>query len=476
MTAECPLHTAAARWPDQIALIDRRERVTFAELDRRSDGASEQLRANGIRTRDRVAILSSNGVDAVIGLFGLLRIGAIVCPLPTRYPKPALEYVVSRLQPQRVLLSSDIGPTTIGSTAVLSLHDIGTSRLATVEQAMPVSLDAPATVILTSGSMGEPKLVVHSLRQHLAASSASNERVPLSPGDRWLWSLPWYHVGGLAILLRCVTAGATIVVAEPSADLGLAIRESGATHVSAVSTQLKRIVQSTSATMPSLRALLCGGSELPVPLVREAIGRGFPIYLSYGLTEFGSQVCTATPDQVGARSEQCGRPLSHCQVRIEQNGELLIRGDSCCLGYLESNKITRPVLVNGWFHTGDTGSINDDSSVTVTGRLDNRFVSAGVNVVPEEIERVLLSLLGIERALVVPVADPEHLSRPVAFVSEESGWSEDRLRTALRDLLPAIKIPVRLFAWPADWPADKKPSRPVFRELAEKLIRGTSGQ
>lgn len=324
--------------------------------------------------------------------------------------------------------------------------------------------------------MGKPKVVVHSLRNHLTAAAASNERVPLHSEDRWLWSLPWYHVGGMAILFRCMQAGATVVVTDPTADLAHEIADQSITHVSVVSTQLHRMVGRPSPDLPALRALLCGGSDMPTMLVRQALQKRLPVYLSYGLTEFGSQVCTATPDQVRLRPEQCGLPLSHSQVKIEQNGELLIRGDSCCLGYWENKSITPLPVTDGWFHTGDTAVVAEDGSVTVTGRLDNRFVSAGVNIVPEEIEQALLGLPGIAQALVVPVPDAEYLNHPVAFVEATGEFDEGMLLEQLRRGLPRIKIPVRLFPWPDAFAPDQKPFRPEFTQLAERLMREAGGQ
>jgi O-succinylbenzoic acid--CoA ligase len=133
--------------------------------------------------------------------------------------------------------------------------------------------------------------------------------------------------------------------------------------------------------------------------------------------------------------------------------------------------VRQPFDEAGWFHTGDVGWLDEDGALHVQGRTDNLFISGGENIQPEEIERVLCTLPGVEQAIVVPVADAVFGQRPVAFVrSAHEGVRGDALAEQLAALLPRFKIPVAFYSWP---PLDEgmKVSRDFFRQQAEMLGR-----
>src|SRR5918997_356866 len=164
-----------------------------------------------------------------------------------------------------------------------------------------LALDLPATIVFTSGSAGEAKAALHTFGNHYFSAVGSNANIALAPGDRWLHSLPIYHVGGLSILFRCLLAGAAIALPEPDAQLGRSISQRRASHVSLVSTQLSRLLGDGDADLSGLEAVLMGGGPIPPSLVEEALSRGLPLHTSYGLTEMASQVTTTPP---GASREE----------------------------------------------------------------------------------------------------------------------------------------------------------------------------
>ena len=126
---------------------------------------------------------------------------------------------------------------------------------------------------------------------------------------------------------------------------------------------------------------------------------------------------------------------------------------------------------DGWFHTGDLGSIDIDGCLTVTGRKDNMFVSGGENIYPEEIEGVILELRGIEEAVVVPVGHTKWGQRPVVFIRYvEEKPTETELKSLLERRLPTFKIPDRFFDWPvAGDQLPGKPDRCYFKRLATEI-------
>ena len=328
-----------------------------------------------------------------------------------------------------------------------------------------LALDLPATIVFTSGSAGEAKAVLHTFGNHYFSALGSNTNIDLAPGDRWLHSLPIYHVGGLSILFRCLLAGAT--VALPDASPGETI--AGATHVSLVSTQLLRLLREESLDPGELKAILLGGGPVPVSLVDEAAARGLPIHTSYGLTEMASQVTTTPPDASREDLHTSGRPLPHREISISEDGEILVRGETLFLGYVNIEKVDRELKADGWFRTGDLGELDAGGYLRVRGRRDNLFISGGENVQPEEIEEALCRLEGVEEAVVVPVADAEFGARPVAFV-RPCGVRYEDLAPALELVMPRFKIPVTFYDWPEEAEAGgMKLDRAFFRERARRL-------
>jgi O-succinylbenzoic acid--CoA ligase len=220
--------------------------------------------------------------------------------------------------------------------------------------------------------------------------------------------------------------------------------------------------------LAGLKAVLMGGGPVSASLVDEALSRGLPLHTSYGLTEMASQVTTTPPGAPLGVLRTAGRVLPEREVSISEEGEILVRGATLFVGYVEGKTLDLPLDTDGWFHTGDLGELDENGFLRVLGRKDNLFVSGGENIQPEEIEEVLCRLDGIDEAIVVPVPDPEFGHRPVAFIRTEGDKPED-LAPKLRAFLPGFKIPTSFHSWPKYAQRGIKPDRNALRERAQQL-------
>ena len=463
----CPLRERALETPDApaIALPDRT--LGYAELDARVSAAARRLRGVGCETGTRVALYLPLNERYVVLLLALLRVGVVACPISTRLPPRSVRSLVERVACS-ILVSEDGQLADAVSPEAL---DTGSGFLG-LEQRLErlwTTLDRAATIVFTSGSSGRPKAALHTFGNHYYSALGSGANITLSPGDRWLLSLPPYHVGGISILFRCLLAGATIVIPEPGAPLGSCIRELGATHVSLVATQLRRLLEER-AHLGGVKTILLGGGPVPDALLDEAMSRGLPVHTSYGLTEMSSQVTTTPPGTSQAGLRTSGRVLPHREVAISGEGEILVRGDTLFAGYVRDEGLELPVDEAGWFHTGDLGELNGKGYLRVCGRKDNLFISGGENIQPEEIEEHLERLEGVERAVVVPVPDEYFSERPCAFVlPADDRVTPSGLAGKLEKELPRFKVPVAFYGWPegAD-PGKTKVDRPFFRDRARR--------
>ena len=471
----CPLRAAARRAPDAPAILGAGGTLTYRELDGRVSAAAVRMGDLGFGAGNRVALYLPRNEGYFVLLLALMRAGCVACLLSTRLPPRAAATLPGSIS-CRALVSSEELPEATGVERfrpedLLSGETEARDRSGPDEEVW-LARDLPSTIVFTSGSTSVPKAALHTFGNHFFSAEGSNANIALAPGDRWLHSLPLYHVGGLSILFRCLLAGATVALPRPDVPLGEAIAQSGATHVSLVSTQLLRLLREEDFDVGNLKAILLGGGPMPDALVDEAAARGLPVHTSYGLTEMASQVTTTPPGASLEELRTSGRPLPHREVRVSGDGEILVRGETLFAGYVEGEAVRRPLDAHGFFRTGDLGSWDADGYLRVHGRKDNLFVSGGENVQPEEIEDVLTGIEGVEEAVVVPVEDPEFGARPVAFVRTAGGVADgETLAGALEKVLPRFKIPVAFYAWP-DEAGGMKVDRPSFRERASGLRRG----
>lgn len=467
----CPLHAAAQAHPEAPALVTPERTLSYRTLDRIVGQVAGQLSTYGCSSGARVALYLPRNAWTVILLLALVRRGAVACPLSTRLPPEGLDPFLETVEARLLIAEEAKGALQKGQVPVVdrSAFFEGKGAEAVAEGQLP--LDRPATAVFTSGSTGTPKAALHSLGNHYFSAKGSNENIVLVPGDRWLLSLPLYHVGGLAILFRCLLAGAAVVVPLSDKPLREVLVKQQITHVSLVATQLRRLLQEEGGVPSTLKAVLLGGSAIPPALIDEAYACGWPLYTSYGLTEMASQVATTPPEATQAQLHTSGAVLSHCELAFAPDGEILVRGETLFQGYLERGALHRPFDEEGWFHTGDLGAFGADGLLRVRGRKDHLFISGGENIQPEEVEEALCRLEEVRDAVVVPVPDEAYGQRPVAFIRGKEGAVPGDLASRLESVLPRFKIPDAFYAWPEDYGAAMKIDRVRFQEEALRRHR-----
>jgi len=170
-----------------------------------------------------------------------------------------------------------------------------------------------------------------------------------------------------------------------------------------------------------------------------------------------------------------GQLLHYRQLKIADDGEILVRGETLFRGYARGDDTERPFDADGWFATGDMGDLDDQGYLRVSGRRDNLFISGGENIHPEEIEQALAAAAGVERVMVVPIPDAEFGARPVAFVAttQDAPLKTETILKGLASILPRFKLPAAIYAWPEDLQqTGLKPSRVLFQERALSLQAG----
>lgn len=474
---QCPLNSAAERYEKLLALIAGDKVISYGEYEQIVGYVAGRLKKSGVEKGERVAIVSDNRWEYPILLFTLLRLGAVACPVNPIFPQKSIRSLLEKIDCVTVVDPLErLRNVRLDGRRRIALATIFRGHESTVDNTtsyVVTDIDQAATIIFTSGSSAQPKAVLHSLGNHYYSALGSNKNIAVQPGNRWLLSLPLYHVGGLGILFRTLLSGGAVVIPGKKEGIAESIEKYDVTHLSLVSTQLYRLLNDglSPQIVKRLKAVLVGGSAVPLSLINRALEGGLPLYTTYGLTEMASQVTTTGPHEPRDRLSSSGKVLDYRSLKVS-DGKILVKGETLFKGYVEGRTTTLPVDDEGWFLTGDLGRLDSDGYLKFLGRKDNMFISGGENIYPEEIEGVLSLLRGISEAVVVPIEDKEFGFRPVAFIRTREGREihKRNIVSHLEYYLPRFKIPVSFYKWPGKLcECGLKPDRRYLARLAQEL-------
>ena len=407
--------------PERTALVADGTEVTYAELEAEATWVARRLIAHGVRRGSTVAMTMHPRREQVVMVHALMKVGAVLLPLGPRLSAEERAAVIATEEPAVDLDDAGELTQTEADLPLLGEHD----------------MDDVAGHVMTSGSTGMPEPIGLTYGNFLWSAVASAFNIGVEPADRWLCCLPLSHISGLGIVMRSVIYGTAAVVHDGfDVDrVAESLERDGITVVSLVATMLTRLLDA-GADLSGPRALLIGGGPVPEDPLEEALGRGATVVQTYGLTETCSQVTTLAPADARRKLGSAGRPLLTTHLRI-QDGEILVQGPTVAPGRADAD---------GWLHTGDLGRIDEEGFLYVEDRMDDLIVTGGENVVPAEVEKVLLRHPEVADAAVVGREDPEWQQAVTAIVVLQDGSevSPDELRRHCAESLAGFKVPKRV--------------------------------
>ncbi len=461
--SEADFLTLAARaHPRRSALVDGERTLDYAQLNARVACLAGRLARLGLRRGDRVALLPDRSAQAVTLVHALGRLGVQLVPLNARLTAEDMRWQVQRAACRRVLTTLADAPL----PEALRLDELPPAP-GDCSPWLEGQLDLAAEygVLFTSGTTGRPKGAVLTWGNLFWSATASAFRLGVLPADRWLLTLPLYHIGGLSILFRSALYGTAVVLPRFPADrfetetLWLRLHADRVTLVSLVPTMLYRLLQAhpAAADWPaSLRLILLGGAAAPPETLQAGLEAGLPLALTYGLSEAASQVATAAPAETRRKPGSVGRPLPWTQVRVADEagrdvppgaiGEVLVRGRTVMRGYLDDPAASAAALRDGWLHTGDLGYLDEDGDLWLVQRRSDLIVSGGENVYPAEVEAALRRHPAVAEVCVVGLPHPEWGQQVAAGVQLRPGKAAtpEGLIRFLSGRLAGYKIPRRI--------------------------------
>ena len=461
------LTRSAARLPGKLALVSDGRRWTYSDLEQTTDALARGLRARGLCRGDRVVLCLPNSVEAVLGVFAILKAGGVFVLLHPSTKRQKLEFVLRDCGATSLFLEARAGesgppPTTSsvpslrftvmcgegsegqaeGPPGCLPLSALRNGPTGEPPDDRRVDLDL-ACLIYTSGSTGEPKGVMCDHSNVVFAASSIIQYLENVENDIVLNALPLSFDYGLYQLLMVFRFGGTLVLersfAYPAAVLKR-IEEERVTGLPGVPTLFSLLLQMdlTRYDLSSLRYVTNTAAAIPVSHLKELRRRlpGVTVYSMYGLTET-KRTLYLPPAQLDKRPDSVGIPIPGTETWIEdeegrrlgpdQPGELVVRGRHVMRGYWGDPEATRrrfrPGAITGerLCYTGDIFRMDGEGFFYFLGRSGDFIKSRGEKVSPKEVENVLYGLAGVVEAAVIGVPDPLLGETLKAFVVVKAG-------------------------------------------------------
>jgi acyl-CoA synthetase (AMP-forming)/AMP-acid ligase II len=524
------LALTSARRPDALALVDGVERLDFAALLERVLRLAGALEHLGVAAGDAVAYQLPNWWETATTCLAALAVGAHAVPIVPILGEREIAFILAETRPRLLFVPARHRGVDYAARAEAAIAALGVDRPrivvvrgeaapapgprspapdpsasarldfaallaagSAVAGSRPVDASGLAVVLYTSGTTAAPKGVLHS-HETLASEVASLvDAHGLGEGDRTLMPSPLTHVSGLIHGILCpVLLGTSAVLMErwdPGEALA-AIERHRVTYLAGAPTFLQEILAHDDVgrrDLSSLRLYTCGGASVPPELLRLARERipGMVAKRSYGSSEFPTIATTTAADALEHGLDSEGRALTQVEIRITdeaggllppgREGEIRARGPECFLGYTDASLDRESFDGDGFFRTGDLGTLDHDGYLRITGRVKDIIIRKGEKISAREVEDLLAELPGVAEVAVVPVADPVTGERACACLLMKKAASPVDLATVAsflreRGLTPQ-KLPEQLERVD-DFP--RTPSGKIHKRLLRERIEAAS--
>jgi fatty-acyl-CoA synthase len=496
---------AAQRLPDRPAVIVGERRVSWRELNRRTNAAAAGLAALGVGRGDRVILQAKNCAEYFEIVFAVYKLGAVIVPANFRIHPSDMEQIAALTEAAAVLVHPEfaahadaaratgvaraicLGPPRAGETGYF---DLVSRHLGESFRAAPVDRDDPCWLFLTSGTTGKPKAAILSHGQ--MAFVVNNHLADLMPGlgeeDASLVLAPLSHGAGLNQLVVAARGVASVLTESPTLDPDEAFRliaRHRIANVFTVPTILAALASHPAAGRydhSSLRYVIYAGAPMLRAHQRQALSTLGPCLVQYfGLGEVTGNITVLPPgahsiDDAAMKVGSCGYARTGMAVEIQsedgvalpagETGEICVSGPAVFNGYFRNPQANAESFRNGWFRTGDLGHMDAEGFVYITGRRSDMFISGGSNIYPLEIEEKVATHPAVREACVLGMPDDKWGEICVAVVALRPGaaLSLDDLAAHLRQNLASYKLPRRLVI------LDELP-KSAYGKVPKRLVR-----
>jgi len=440
----------------------------------------------GLEKGDRVVIMTTNRIEYIFTDFAIAMLGLVKVPLNVMLSKKDIDYALKDSGARAVVLDdffvkkTDLffkdydfvehiicipGPDGLPAPGLVDFDELVGKSTAT-DAEVQVTPEDPLAIMYTGGTTGEPKGVMHTNKSCLAISYSIIVDNDIHEDEVILLSAPLPHATGF-FLPTCLFKGAKAIITNgfKVEEFFKLVEEKGITFTFTVPTMIYSLLDSPERTkhdLSSLRTVLIGGAPLLPRRLEEAIESMGPIF-QVGYAQMEAACCGTifTQKQLvetlrngnRRRLQSCGHPVMMTQIKIVgedgqeveagQLGEILIKGPHMMAGYWGKQEVTKETIVDGWIHSGDLGTMDEDGFIYVIDRKKDMIITGGLNVYSMEVEKVLSQHPEVSEVIVIGAPDPKWGEHVVAIVVKKQGTrvTEEDLIQFSKESLSAYKVP-----------------------------------
>lgn len=440
--------TSFSTYSSRPFIITKDRTFTYSEAALITDNIAYSLSTEtDISQGDIAVVQTAKGTEFIFFVIALWRIGAIPVPLNTSYTEKEFNDLVSFINPKIVITGDEI-----------VIPQKSSEQEKTSELKEESETDT-AVIIFTSGTSGKPKGVMLSFENLYASFDYGNSIMDFIENDRWLVSLPLFHIGGFQIFVRTLLSGASLILPDSSKaeDIDAVLKQYEPTRISLVAVQLKRLIEKSTPPAASLKTVLIGGGFSDDNLILDALEKGWPISKVYGSSETASYFTYMNCRNSKEYISSSGRPLNGNEIQIRdddnnilpagQVGNIWLKGKSCSGGYFQNPEETKIKFKDGWYNSGDYGHLNNEGYLFLSARRTDLIVSGGENINPYEVESALKELDKIYDAVVFSEEDEEwgHIVSAAVIAKNDLVVEADEIKKLLKEKLAPFKVPKKFY-------------------------------
>ena len=469
------LRRAELLYPDRVAIVDEPDQpapawgsITYAEMARRARGMAAGLDALGIGVGERVAIVSHNSARLLTALFGVSGSGRILVPINFRLVAEEVKYIVAHSGARLLLVDPELEGAladveceikwTIGEES-----DAQLMRFDAEPQAWEPDENATATVNYTSGTTARPKGVQLTHRNIWLNAAIFGWHMGVSDRDVYLHTLPQFHCNGWGMLYAVTGMGAEHVILRKvdGAEILRRVERHGVTLMCGAPAVLNMVLDAAAAwgdEVPGrgLTRIVVAGAPPPTRTIERCETElGWEFVQIYGLTETTPVLTmnrtraewdSLSPAERAVKLNRAGGPVIGCTMDVSESGEVKARGNMIMEGYWNQPDATAEAIHDGFFFTGDGGSIDDTNYVTISDRKKDVIISGGENVSSIEVEDAIFQHPDVTEVAVIGIPDEKWGELVTALVVKTPGstLTEEEVITWTKQKLAGYKCPKKV--------------------------------
>ena len=434
----------AATQPNQIAIDDGNERLSFAELKKQVEVLVGKI--DHLNPGSRVGILATNTLMSYKLSLAIMCSGRTIVWLNWRLAGEELERQIKDSGLQLCLVENSLWRS--GMTDPFKSYSAFLITSADPGELIPVfKSNWVASIMYTSGTTGRPKGVLQTFGNHFYSAVSSALNLGLSSADKWLCVAPIFHISGFSIIMRGLIYGITVRLVEKfrAEELERILANETVTIMSVVPFMLKKLIQQQNKTNThynsAFRCMLLGGGTIDRETLEACLQRSIPVVQCYGMTETCSQIVALRSADALLKLGSVGQPLFSTQLKLSKDGEILLKTPALTPGYLNLPDKLPSKMIDGWYRTGDIGHLDKEGYLYIDGRADEMLISGGENIFPQEVEQVYQRYPQINEVAVVGQNDSVWGQVPVAFVVSDRRLSPTKLINYGYEHLARYKVP-----------------------------------